>query len=111
MNAPLSIWRTLPPNAPRRTPQTRSGRPSLGGEAGAMLRATAEANNLTPDELIGQSRKRRVCQPRQELMFRMYETGRYSLPLIGQFLGGRDHTTILHGVRAHRKRMAERAQP
>lgn len=30
---------------------------------------------------------------------------RYSLPRIGQFFGGRDHTTVLFGVRRHEARL------
>lgn len=33
-------------------------------------------------------------------------TYRYSLPQIGAFFGGRDHTSVIHGVRKHEKRMA-----
>lgn len=63
--------------------------------------------DLTLDDLKGQSRKRFIARPRQEAMWHMYQTGRFSLPQIGQFLGGRDHSTILHGVRRHAERIAE----
>lgn len=60
---------------------------------------------VTLDELQGPSRLRRIAWPRQELMYRLRESGK-SLTWIGNFLGGRDHTTIYHGANAHRNRMA-----
>lgn len=40
---------------------------------------------------------------RQHFMFEAYATGQYSLAQIGRFLG-RHHTTVLHGIRAHKAR-------
>lgn len=56
------------------------------------------------DALRGPDRRRWAVYPRQEAMYLMYKTGRFSLPQIGIFLGDRDHTTVLHGIRAHAKR-------
>ena len=35
---------------------------------------------------------------------------RFSYPMIGRFYGGRDHTTVMHGVRRHEKRLLEAMQ-
>lgn len=59
---------------------------------------------VTLDELRGEIRARRVAWPRHEAMYEMYATGLFSLPQIGRFLGGRDHTTVLHGCRRHAER-------
>ena len=40
-----------------------------------------------------------AVRARQIIMYRIRTETRRSLPQIGKFLGGRDHTTILHGVR------------
>jgi chromosomal replication initiation ATPase DnaA len=76
----------------------------------SIAAAVAEAYGLTVEELRGQCRERSVAHPRQEAMWRMRQVldedgrPRYSLPQIGNFLGHRDHTTVLHGVRAYEKR-------
>jgi len=64
----------------------------------------AAAYGLTLGDLQSDRTDRRVAWPRQHVMHRLYAD--YSLPEIGRFLGGRDHTTVLHGVRAHQARMA-----
>jgi chromosomal replication initiator protein len=85
-------------------------RPLLTGQAGVMMRRVAAAYKVGVNELCGPSTERRLSRPRQELMFLLYDTGRYSYPQIGLFLGGRDHTTVIHGVQAHRKRLAQRLE-
>lgn len=44
-------------------------------------------------------------------MWALKQEGRWSLPQIGRLLGNRDHTTIIHGVRQHEKRLREAANP
>jgi chromosomal replication initiator protein len=48
-------------------------------------------------QLAGKSRKRQVAEPRQILMFILRTELGIPLTEIGALLGGRDHTTILHG--------------
>ena len=76
----------------------------------AIAAAVAQAYGITVADLRGQCRARHFAWPRQETMWRMRQVlneegrHRYSLPQIGAFLGGRDHSTVLHGVRAFEKR-------
>lgn len=59
-----------------------------------------EANGLTFADLCGDSRLRRIARPRQIAMYAIRELCPHmSLPAIARMLGGRDHTTVLHGVR------------
>lgn len=52
---------------------------------------------VSEEELKGYTRKERISHPRQVLMFlAAKDTGR-SLSWIGSRIGGRDHTTVLHG--------------
>lgn len=75
------------------------------GPSMAELAASVSAEfGVTVDALKGEGRRRRETEPRQAFMHRAYRTGRWSLPQIGRFLGGRDHTTVLSGVRAHERR-------
>lgn len=54
--------------------------------------------NVSEKDLIGRQRKREIVMPRQIAMFLMREATESSLVDIGRALGGRDHTTVLHGV-------------
>jgi chromosomal replication initiator protein len=62
-----------------------------------ILLAVARHYRLSEEELIGRSRRRAISQPRQLCMYLIREETDTSLPQIGELLGGRDHTTILHG--------------
>lgn len=75
-----------------------------------ILADVAWRHGIAPHVLRGDVRARWAAHPRQEAMYLMYQTGRFSLPQIGIFLGNRDHTTVLHGIRAHKKRREEMAK-
>jgi chromosomal replication initiator protein len=62
-----------------------------------IVSAVAQHYKLSEEQLIGRSRMRAVSVPRQLAMFLIRQETDTSLPQIGQILGGRDHTTILHG--------------
>lgn len=64
----------------------------------------AEKYGLTVEELKGERRTDRIAQPRQEAMWEMMQTGKWSTSRVGMFLGDRDHTTVIYGARAHEKR-------
>lgn len=52
--------------------------------------------DIPQKELLSQNRRREVAHPRQIMMYIMREEFKYSYPLIGSKLGGRDHTTVIH---------------
>jgi chromosomal replication initiator protein len=62
-----------------------------------IVSAVARHYSLSEEQLIGRSRARAVSVPRQLAMFLIREETDSSLPEIGKLLGGRDHSTILHG--------------
>ena len=64
---------------------------------GRIVKEVADHFRLSEEQLTGRSRARAVSVPRQLAMFLIREETDASLPQIGQILGGRDHTTILHG--------------
>ena len=43
------------------------------------------------------TRAARIAEPRQVAMYLMREETESSFPTIGAVIGGRDHTTVLHG--------------
>jgi hypothetical protein len=70
-----------------------------------ILREVALEHGLTVAALIGQGRSRHIAWPRQEAYYRAFtECQHLSYPEIARRIGGRDHTTVLHGVRAHCER-------
>lgn len=71
-----------------------------------ILRDTANKYGLTVEDLTGPCRRRYVAWPRQEAMWLARQYTSMSLPEIGRRLGGRDHTSIIHGERQHEKRLA-----
>ena len=63
----------------------------------SILESAAAYFGVTPEELTGRNRSARIALQRQLVMYVMREETDASLPQIGQALGGRDHTTIIHG--------------
>jgi chromosomal replication initiator protein len=64
----------------------------------AILNAVAQEYNITISELKGPRRTRRISVPRQVAMYLLRDAAQLSFPQIGEFLGGRDHTTVMHGA-------------
>ncbi len=64
----------------------------------AILDAISREFNLTVSELKGPRRTRRVSVPRQMAMYLLRDVAQLSFPQIGEFLGGRDHSTVMHGA-------------
>lgn len=62
----------------------------------------AERYGITLADLKSPSRLKRIVHARHEFMAECAAVGR-STPQIGEFLD-RDHSTVIHGVRAHKKR-------
>lgn len=54
--------------------------------------------NVKTQDIIGPRRQKELVIPRQFAMYLMYEECRLPMERIGQILGGRDHTTVLHGI-------------
>jgi chromosomal replication initiator protein len=66
-------------------------------KADQVIHVVADAYNLSPDQMMGRGRTKKVALPRQIAMYLMREEGNISLPQIGDALGGRDHTTVMYG--------------
>ena len=56
-------------------------------------------HDVSIEQLKAKSRKQRFAIPRREAYSLLKEKYGLSYPRIGQILGGRDHTTVLHGYR------------
>jgi chromosomal replication initiator protein len=64
-----------------------------------IQRRVSEHYNIRLSELIGQKRVRNFARPRQVAMYLCKQLTSRSLPEIGRRFGGRDHTTVMHGVK------------
>jgi chromosomal replication initiator protein len=56
----------------------------------------ADFYNINEKSLYERTRKKEVVKPRQVIMYLLREDFNTSYPYIGQKLGGRDHTTVIH---------------
>jgi chromosomal replication initiator protein len=64
-----------------------------------IQRKVAEHYNIRLSDMIGPKRVRTYARPRQVAMYLSKQLTSRSLPEIGRRFGGRDHTTVIHGVR------------
>jgi len=61
-----------------------------------IQKRVAEYFNIKLSDLKGRKRSKTIAYPRQVAMYLARELTDYSLPELGEFFGGRDHTTVLH---------------
>jgi len=62
---------------------------------------------LRPGELAARRRTKKVAEARQVAMFIMRNHTGASFPSIGEFLGGRDHSTVVHACRVVEKKRSD----
>lgn len=90
----LSLWRG-PVDAPDPPP----------ARVVDVLAEVARERGLMPGEIAGPGRSAALVAARQEVMARAVEGGR-TVTEVGRTLH-RHHTTVLHGVQAHARRIAQ----
>jgi chromosomal replication initiator protein len=66
---------------------------------GEIAAAVAKYFRLKVADLKGRSRRRGTANARSFAMYLTWSGGGYSLKRIGQYFGGRDHSTVLHACR------------
>ncbi|MBI4049371.1 MAG: chromosomal replication initiator protein DnaA [Candidatus Doudnabacteria bacterium] len=69
-----------------------------GVSAKKIIEVVADFYNISVEDILKQSRKKEYVNPRQIAMFIIRRELETSLPSIGEFFGGRDHTTVIHAV-------------
>lgn len=72
-----------------------------------IQRLVAEYFHLKVSELRSKRRTKSVAEPRQIAMYLIREMTTHSLPEIGEYFGGRDHTTVLHAYNKIAKDVVE----
>lgn len=61
-----------------------------------VIKIVADFYNIEEESIYEKTRKKEVIRPRQITMFILREDFNISYPSIGERLGGRDHTTVIH---------------
>ncbi len=64
-----------------------------------IQRKVSDHYNIRLSDMIGPKRMRVYARPRQMAMYLAKQLTSRSLPEIGRRFGGRDHTTVMHGVK------------
>ncbi|MDO8498599.1 MAG: chromosomal replication initiator protein DnaA, partial [bacterium] len=68
-----------------------------------VISAVIQYFSIKMSEITGPRRKKGLVLPRQLAMYLLYEECKLPYEKIGDLLGGRDHTTIMHGVEKMRE--------
>jgi len=75
-----------------------------------ILQAVADHYGVSPASLKSKGRSKEVVLPRQVAMYLIRQITQASLPEIGSFFGGRDHTTVLYATQKIDRLLAEDAE-
>jgi chromosomal replication initiator protein len=61
-----------------------------------VVKIVADFYNIDEESIYNKTRRKEVVRPRQVIMYVLREDFGVSFPSIGDKLGGRDHTTVIH---------------
>lgn len=67
-------------------------------------------HGLTYLEIIGDQRGKKIVAARHEAMYRLSKETTLSLLAIGRVMGGKDHTTVIHGISQYAKKLMVAAE-
>jgi chromosomal replication initiator protein len=68
-------------------------------EPQTVIDVVARFFNMSAEKMLSADRSQNVALPRQLAMYILREDAKASLPQIGEAIGGRDHTTVMHAIR------------
>jgi chromosomal replication initiator protein len=71
-------------------------RPQRGVSVEEVVRRVCQYYEVPEKTVLEKTRKKEVVKPRQVIMYLLREEFNVSFPTIGERLGGRDHTTVIH---------------
>jgi chromosomal replication initiator protein len=61
-----------------------------------VVKIVCDFYNIDEDSIYNKTRRKEIVKPRQVIMYILREDFNISFPSIGDKLGGRDHTTVIH---------------
>lgn len=95
------IWRKLNPHEDLALGE--DGKTGLVKSADDIITFVSDYFQVPATELLGKSRKAEIVLPRQICWFLCKEVLKMSYEKIGKDFGGKNHTTILHGIKKIQK--------
>ena len=72
-----------------------------------IVKIISDYYSITEDFIYNKTRRKDIIKPRQIIMYLLREDYDISYPSIGEKLGGRDHTTVIHSYEKVKKDMAQ----
>lgn len=75
----------------------------------SIMQVVADEYGITVSDIRGPKRPKALSVPRQIVMYLAREMTEFSWPMIGSFMRGRDHSTIIHGWRRTKARIEQDA--
>ncbi len=75
-----------------------------------VLKIMAQKYEITVEDLLSPRRDRRFAWPRQILMYLLREKAKMRFEQVGEAIGGRDHSTVMHAVDQVNKRKEKDAE-
>jgi chromosomal replication initiator protein len=70
-----------------------------------VVETVANFFNVETDKIYEKTRKRKIVRPRQIAMFLLREDYQFAYPAIGEKIGDRDHTTVIHSYKKIKKNL------
>ncbi len=84
-----------------------STRPRKSLAVSDVVDKVARYFDIEPASIYEKTRRKEVVKPRQLIMYILREDFQVSYPAIGQKLGGRDHTTVIHSCEKIKREIKE----
>jgi chromosomal replication initiator protein len=78
-------------------------RPKKNVSTKEVVKTVADFYNIEENSIYEKTRKKEIIKPRQIIMYILREEFGISYPAIGEKLGGRDHTTVMHSCEKIKK--------
>jgi len=75
-----------------------------------VLKTIQKFYNVSIDDIVSSKRNKEIIKPRHVAMYILYNIVGLSFPEVGRELGGKDHTTIMHGCKAVNKDLGNSKQ-
>lgn len=80
-------------------------KPNKGVSVDEVVRRISQYYEIAEKSIYEKTRKKEVVKPRQIIMYILREEFGVSYPSIGEKLGGRDHTTVIHSCEKIKEEM------